>query len=598
MNTPFLGEYDVERIKEKTLDITLLRRLTHYLHPYRYHLTAAIVLLLLAKGVEAIIPIFIGEVTNWILAPMNIDPESTYHAAILAGIGIIGILILGYLLEALNVVLKSWVGQHALLSLREDVYDHIIRLPVQYYDHHAIGSLMTRTIHDVDQINQMFSESIVSILGNLFLFICIFLGIIWIDWRIAVAIGCLIPLVVLHTNTFRVHQGRSFKWVRAIVATMNGFIQEHLMGISLVKKFGLVDKELKTFSAMNTDLKTAYLQTIYNFAFFVAGIDLAMTSFLVVVFVMLVIFSPDGGFQAGTYFTLSLYSLMIFRPLSDLAERFNSLQSAFAAAERVFRILDTPKEQIDEGSDELREIESIVFDDVWFAYKNEEWVLKGISFEVKKGDSMAFVGVTGAGKTTIMNLLLRFYDYQKGEILINGQPITHYSKQTLRKHFSTVLQDPVILSGTVKENITFQNPSITDEQVGKAIDYVKMREYVDKWPEGINTHLAERGKSLSVGEMQLISMARSVAHNRNIVILDEATANIDSHTEMVIRKALERILHDKTAMIIAHRLSTIKHVDTILVLHDGTIVEKGSHEALLKKKGFYEKLYHLQTIPN
>jgi ATP-binding cassette, subfamily B, multidrug efflux pump len=596
MGVSFLGDYDVERIKGKSLDMALFRRLTCYLRPYKYYLAAALFLLMLAKAIEAIIPIFIGEVTNWVLDPMDVDPESTYHSVMLAGAGIIGILVFGYLLEAVNVVLRSWVGRHALLSLRQDVYDHILKLPIRYYDHHTIGSLMTRTIHDVDQINQMFSESIVSILGNLFLFVGIFVGIIWIDWRIAIAIGCLVPLVVWHTNIFRISQGRSFKWVRAIVATMNGFIQEQLMGISLVKKFGLVDKELRTFSIMNKDLKTAFLQTIYNFAFFIAGIDFATTAFLVVVFVILVTFSPDGGFQAGTYFTLSLYSLMIFRPLSDIAERFNVLQSAFAASERVFRILDTPKEEMEEGSDDLDEIESIVFDEVWFAYKEEEWVLRGLSFEVKRGDSVAFVGVTGAGKTTIISLLLRFYDYQKGNILINGKPINYYSKQALRRHFSTVLQDPVILSGTVKENITFQDPSITDEQVDQAIEYVNMKEYVDRWPGGLLHKLTERGKSLSVGEMQLISMARSVAHNRSVVILDEATANIDSHTEMVIRQALEKILHDKTAMIIAHRLSTIKHVDTIFVIHDGVVAEKGAHSELLNKNGIYEKLYHLQTI--
>jgi len=589
--------YKAEEVESKIVDYALIKRLVVYLLPYKPYIALSLVTLIIAKIIESTVPIFIGKVTQKILdtydsAPVDVDILFQY--VLYSGLGIIGLLFFSYAMEAINVLVKSWVGQKALFTLRKEVYNHVLSLPIKYYDQHTIGRLMTRVIHDVDQINQMFSESLVPIIGNIILFVCIFFGIVWIDWRVAIAITCLMPMVIWHTNIFRKSQRKSFKAVRVIVSAMNTFMQEQLMGIAIVRKFGTRKRELKKFSSMNEDLKTSYLETIYNFSFFTAGIDFAIGTFLVSIFVLLVIFAPSEGFQASTYFALSLYSLMIFRPLSDLAERYNVLQSAAASAERIFNILDEETEVLDQKETDIGKIHSIKFDDVWFAYENDNWVLSGLSFEITSGSSVAFVGVTGAGKTTITSLLLRLYDHQKGNILINGHDIRSISKSSLRSIFSVVLQDPVIFSGSVLENIRLFDKSISEEQVNRAINYVNLRSYVDRWPKGINYLLTERGKELSVGEMQLISLARSIATERQVLILDEATANIDSKTEKNIQDALKKILHEKTTLMIAHRLSTIKEVTTILVIHKGRIVEKGSHDQLVKLNGIYEKLYRLQ----
>ncbi len=592
------SSYEAEQIKSTTVDYTLLKDLLVDLYPYKNMIIFSLVALLIAKVIESVVPILIGTVTQQILDTLNMsgtDHETLFRYVVYSSMGIIGLLVLSYIMEAINVLLKSWVGQKALYTLRNDVYDHILRLPVNYYDRHAIGRLMTRTIHDVDQINQMFAESVVPIVGNVILFICIFIGITWINWRIAIAIACLMPLIFVHINLFRRSQRRSFKHVRVIVSAMNTFMQEHLMGISVIRKFGLLKQELKKFSLMNEDLKTAHLETVYNFSFMSAGIDFATSTFLVVVFVLLVVFAPPEGFQAGSYFALSLYALMTFRPLSDLAERYNVLQAAAAAAERIYNILDQKPEDLDSGENAIEEVTSIIFDDVWFAYDKDDWVLQGLSFEVQKGESIAFVGVTGAGKTTIMSLLMRLYDHQRGRILINGKDIRLFSKRTLRGAFSVVLQDPVIFTGSVFENICMYDNSISKDDVNSAIDYVNLRSFIDKWEGGLEHALTERGKGLSVGEMQLISLARSIACNRSVIVLDEATASIDSKTEKVIQDALKKILREKTTLVIAHRLSTVKEVDKIVVVHEGNVAEVGKHAELLEAGGVYEKLYRLQA---
>lgn len=594
--TKYHHTYVREKLDKRTIDAAILIKLLAYLMPYRFLLALGVLLLFAAKVIEAFIPIYIGEVTQKILnfySFPNSNGQELFDTVLLSSFFIILLLIAGYLLEAVNVIIKSWAGQRALIALREQVYRHIICLPLSYYDSHAVGSLMTRTIHDVDQINQMFAESVIPIIGNAMLFIAIFVGIAAINWPLAIVLGMLMPLVFLHTNLFRKTQRKSFDTVRLIVSAMISFLQEYLMGIGIIRKFGLIKKEMNYFNEINEDHKNAYLETIYNFSFFTSGIDFAISLFFVVVFVMLVLFAPPEGFQAGTYFTLSLYVLMIFRPLTDLAERYNVLQAAFAAAERIFHLLDVKVENLDEGLDSLQEIETIEFEDVWFAYKDDDWVLKGLSFKVYKGESIAFVGITGAGKTTIISLLLRLYEIQKGLIKINGISIDKYSKKWLRKHFSVVLQDPVIFSGTILDNIRLFDEHIPVHEVERAIDYVNLRGYLERFPNGIHHLLAERGKSLSAGEMQLISLARAVVRKSSILILDEATANIDIQTERAIQDALGKIFKEKTALVIAHRLSTIQRAKRILVIHHGKLAESGTHQQLLASKGIYEKLYQL-----
>ena len=592
---PSHQKYEKEALKNPGFDMTILKGLIGYLRPYRSFLIFTIILLVIAKGIEAYVPIYIGSVAQIVLnnpSGEDLSPIITHCLTIM------GLLFLVYLLDTLNVFLKNWIGQNGLYKLRLDVYRHIQQMPLEYYNKNAVGSLMTRTIHDVDQINMMFSESVVPLIGSALLFVSILVGLFFVDYRVALALIAILPLVFTLTNSFRKNQRRCYRKIRQLVSAMNAFVQEHLMGASTIRSFGLQDQEKALFDEINEDHRHANVETIHYFAVFFSGIDFIQSLSLILVFFVLVAFAPAGiGFQGGTYFTFSIYVLMLFRPLGDLADRYNLLQSAIAAADRIFSVLSQPTE--DPGPRDGPKIETlhtIEFKDVWFAYKGENWILKGFSFTIKKGESVALVGLTGAGKTTLLNLLNRFYDIQKGSIRINGKDIREYPLQALRQQFGIVLQDPEIFSGSVASNISLGDPQITENKIDAVINYVNLRPTIDKFPDGIHHRLTERGKSLSAGERQLVSMARAVAFDREVIILDEATANIDSKTEKAIQDALKKILHDRTTIVIAHRLSTIKDVDRIVVLHHGMAAETGTHEELLTAKGIYEKLYRLQFV--
>lgn len=594
-------KYRLEHIGPKTLDLRLIKKLLKYFASYKKWILIAVAFLIIAKVIEAAVPIYIGQMTQQIIdgSKSTLDDKYTLASIILySSLLLIGLLIFGYILDTLSMVIKNWIGQKALYKLRTEVFNHIQHLPVEYYNKNPVGRLMTRTIHDIDQISQMFTESVIPIFGSLLLFFLMGIGIALLDWRIAIVFAFILPLVVWLTNRFRVYQRRAYDLVRNVVAAMNIFVQEHLMGASTIRNFGLQEQANVKFEEINEDHRIANLETIHHFSYFIAGIDFLQSLSLIFAFVILVLFAPPGtGFQAGIFFTLTLYVVMFFRPLADLAERYNILQSAMAAAERVFYILDQPiepKEKLHEP--ELNIVNNIVFENVWFAYEGENWVLKGVSFRIEKGESIAIVGMTGAGKSSIINLLLRFYDFQKGSITINGKDIRDYPLHALRKAFSVVLQDPEIFSGTIYDNIALYDPEITPARINSIIDYVHLRSLISKFQDGLQHRITERGLNLSVGEMQLISLARAVAHDRSALILDEATANIDSHTEQMIQDTLKRVLHERTAIVIAHRLSTIKDVTRIIVIHSGTLVESGTHQELLKHKGIYEKLYRIQFL--
>lgn len=595
---PVYKKYLREHAKTHHLDKHLIRRLLSYLSPYKYLVALAILFLLFARIIEALVPLFIGHITQVIIDSEQASTgykESLFTTILQTILFIIGMLFVGYIFDATSVILKSKVGQKAVYTLRTEVYDHIQKLPMRYYDHHAVGRLMTRTIHDVEQINQMFTESAIPILGNIILFLCIITSIYFLDWRIGILFTLIFPFVVMLTNRFRYYQRYCYDMVRNIVSAMNAFVQEHLLGASTIRNFGIQKREKLQFDEINVDHCAANIETIHHFAFFIAGIDFLQSLALILIFSVLVSFSPPGtGFEVGKFFTFSLYTLMFFRPLTDLAERYNVLQSSMSAAERVFSILDKPRESYDQNGITLEKIGNITFDDVWFAYDNENWILKGLTFQLNEGESLALVGVTGSGKTTVISLLMRFYEIQKGSITINGHDIKEYSLHSLREQFSVVLQDPVIFSGTLFDNITLYRPDITVERVNEVIDYVNLKNLVQRLPNGIFFPLGERGQTLSTGEMQLVSLARAVAHERSILVLDEATANIDTTTEKLIQEALEKILSQKTAIVIAHRLSTIRDVSRILVINNGVVAESGTHQELLHLKGIYEKLYRVQ----
>lgn len=593
-------EYIEEHVESAATDKQLIFRLLRYLRPYRTLLIAAVCLLLFSKIIEASVPIFIGRLAQAILnsgATDEIEKTALLSHILTSGFYILGLLLLSYILDSGNVILRSWVGQNGLYRLRKRIYEHVMQMPLSFFNKNTVGRLMTRTIHDVDQINQMFADSVIPIIGNLFLFIAIFIGIAFVDWRIAVLMVIVLPGVWWLTARFRHFQRLCYNRIRTVVSAMNTFVQEHLMGASIIRNFGLQSRTKKEFEEINDDYCNVYVESIHHFSFFIAGIDLIQNGSLVLAFVVIVVYSPLGsGFDVGTFMTFSLYSLMFFRPLADLAERYNILQSAMAAAARIFHLLDSDSERkADTGTRHLEDVESIIFEDVWFAYEDENWVLKGLSLGLYHGHSYAFVGMTGAGKSSIMSLLLRFYEPQKGTIRINGIPIQEYSLNSLRHQFSVVLQDPVIFSGTVAENLSLFDSGISQHEIHSAIDYLGLSPWLTHFPQGLEHVLHEQGKGLSAGEMQLISLARAMTHSRSVLILDEATANVDALTEQTMQQAFHKVLASKKMMtlVIAHRLPTVKEVSTIIVLQSGKVVEEGNHQALLEKKGTYEKLYRL-----
>ncbi len=556
------------------MDWKLFKKLLVYFRPYRFLLVLSILCLVAAKMVEASVPVLLGRMTNDIL-----DHVISWDFLYSNYWFILGLLFASYILDSISVSLKVWIGQKAIYTLREEIYHHLIRMPLRYYDQNAIGRLMTRTIHDVDQINQMFAESIVPMIGNFLLFISITIGVIVLDSRLFYVMIIIVPAIYWLTNHFRHYQSLCYHKIRTIIASMNGFVQEHLMGASVIRSFGLQAKEKEVFDQLNIDHCEAHKDTIRNFAFFSSGIEFLQSFSLISVFVLLTTTTMGFEMQAGTFFGFSLYILMIFRPLMDVAERYNVLQASFAAGARVFELLDQ-KEEDDQGTRVLNTIDEIEFQDVWFSYDEKQWVYQGLNFSLKRGEKVALVGQTGAGKTTIMSLLLRLYRIQKGAIKINGIDIQNYTLGSLRSQFALVLQDPVLFSGTVEENISLFSSKVQLKEIGV--------------PLPLQKKLSERGKSLSVGERQLISMARALAFDRPMLLLDEATANIDTATEQLIQKALKRLLTNSTALIIAHRLSTIKDVDRILLISGGKVAEEGTHESLLEQQGFYEKLHRLQ----
>lgn len=597
MDDPLYEKYRREHPFKTVVDKRLINELLGYIYPYRFAVIISITLLIIAKAIEATVPIFIGYTAQEIVSsPRGETNEPLFNQILWSCLVLIGLLVMTYILELISMILKNWAGQKALVTIRTRVFDHIQRLPISYFNQNPIGRLLTRTIHDIDQIGQLFIESLIPLFGNFVLFLSMLIGIAWINWQIALAFSLILPFVAWLTNRFRKNQRRCYDLLRNIIAAMNTFVHEHLLGASIIRNFGLQKQEKRHFDVLNEDFRIGNIRTIHHFAYFIAGIDLFQNISLISAFVILVLLAPPNAeFQVGTFFTFTLYSVMFFRPLVDLAERYNILESALSAAARVSHILQEPSEPKEQPTEQtIDEITSIEFDDVWFAYTNEEWVLKGVSFSLEKGESLAFVGVTGVGKTTILSLLLRFFDHHKGSIKINGKDIRSYPLHAVRRKFSVVLQDPVIFSGTIQDNIALFGKEVNQDRIDSTIEYLGMQAVMAKYTDGIKHRLQVGGKGLSAGEMQLLSLARAVAHERSVLVLDEATANIDAMTEKMIQRALNKMLQDRTALIVAHRLSTIRHATRIIVLHQGVVAEQGSHDELLARKGLYEKLYRIQ----
>jgi ATP-binding cassette, subfamily B, multidrug efflux pump len=494
------------------------------------------------------------------------------------------------------------VGQLAMYDLRHELFARLQRLPLAFFDRSPIGRLVTRLTTDVDTLNDLFASGVVAMLGNCFVLIAIIAAMLRLDWRLALAAFSVIPLIVGATLVFRNHVRDANRRIRVAIARINAFLQEHISGMSVVQLFNRERKAKEQFAQANRAHMEAFKDAILAFALFYPVVELLAVLAIAIVLWYGGLRVIAGTLTLGTVAAFMLLAQQFFRPIQDLSEKFNILQTAMASSERIFRLLDepitiqSPPQPAPRGTPR-GEIE---FSHVWFAYHggaepaDEDWVLRDVSFRVTPGQTAAIVGHTGAGKTTIISLLLRFYDVQRGQILLDGRDIREYALHDLRKYFGIVLQDPVLFSGTLESNIRMGTEWIDRGTVERAVEEVGLGPYVHSLPSGVGTAVGERGSTFSVGQRQLVNFARALAHNPRFLILDEATSSVDTKTELIIRAALDRLLAGRTAVVIAHRLSTIQYASQILVFHKGRLRERGSHQELLARRGIYHRLYQLQ----
>ncbi|HUO83711.1 MAG TPA: ABC transporter ATP-binding protein, partial [Thermoanaerobaculia bacterium] len=485
--------------------------------------------------------------------------------------------------------------QYVMYDLRKEIFGHLQRLDLKFFDRNPVGRLLTRVTTDVEALNEMFTAGFVTIFGDIFVLVGIVAVLFWMDWRLALVLFSILPFILLVSLWFRRGARITYRQVRARIAAINAFLQEHLSGMAVVQLFNREPEESNKFEGLNARHRDANLDSIRYYAVFYPAVEIIQS-----VGIALIIWYGGGKvvqntLSIGALVAFFSYAQRFYEPISDLSEKYNILQGAMAASERIFKLLDTrwEIESPPEGKriDEVREIE---FRSVWFAYKDEEWVLKNVSFRIRRGERIAVVGHTGAGKTTITNVLLRFYDVQKGAILINGIDVREMDLGHLRSLFAIVQQDVFLFSGTVEENIRLGDLGIPQERIVRASERVQAARFIRRLPDGYQAPLRERGAGLSAGEKQLLSFARALAFDPPVLILDEATSSIDTETEHLIQQGIEILMEGRTSLVIAHRLSTIRSADSILVFHHGEIRERGTHDDLLVEGGIYRRLYELQ----
>ncbi len=485
------------------------------------------------------------------------------------------------------------LGQRVVKDLRIAVYEKIVGLNLRQFDTTPIGTLTTRTIDDIERINDIFSDGLIPIIADLLTIIFTLATMFWINWQLTLVSLAPFPIMIIATYFFKESVNKSFVEVRNAVASLNAFIQEHLSGMAVVQAFAAEGRELNKFKKINAEHRFANIKAIFAYSVFfpIVEVVLAISTGLLVWFI------AGNALDAGLLMSFILYLNQLFRPLRVIADKFNVLQMGMVAAERVFKVMDNTDEMPPDSPDctDAGILKgNIEFKDVWFAYKEDQYVLKGINFSIGAGQTVALVGHTGSGKTSIISLLNRLYTTQKGLLLLDQKPITTYTLESLRRNIGVVLQDVFLFSGSIFDNITLRNPAITEEEVVKAAKMMGLHDFIMQLPGGYQYHVMERGATLSLGQRQLISFIRALLYNPSVLVLDEATSSVDSETELLIEKATETLITGRTSIVIAHRLSTIRKADLIIVLDKGEVKEAGNHESLLQKNGFYARLYEMQ----
>jgi ATP-binding cassette, subfamily B, multidrug efflux pump len=574
---------------DQIYDRTLLRRLLGFLRPYKLQVACAFVLIVTMAALDLTGP--------W-LYKVAID-RSIARGDVSALPGIAGLyllaLVLAFAVRYGQVYLLAMTGQRVMLDLRRTLYSHLQRLHVGYFDKNPVGRLMTRVTTDVDAVNELFTSGVVTVFGDLFTLFGIMGVMLYMNWKLALVTFAVIPFFFVVTNWFRRGSRRSFREVRRLVAQLNTFMQENLTGMAVVQLFRREERARSAFDAVNREHADANLRQMFYYAVFYPAIDLLAAVAVAAILLYGGASVLAGALTVGALVAFVQYSERFWRPISDLSEKFNILQAAMASAERIFTLLDTePRVVTPERPVRLEPVRGrVAFEDVSFAYQDEDYVLREVSFAVEPGRSVALVGATGAGKTTIISLLSRFYDVSAGRVTLDGVDVRELDLSQLRSSLAIVLQDVHLFSGTIAGNIRLGS-AIPDERVQAAARAVHAHRFIEALPGGYDAEVTERGATLSVGQKQLLSFARALAHDPRVLVLDEATSSVDTETEGLIQDALKVLLRDRTAIVIAHRLSTIQSVDEILVMHKGRVRERGRHAQLLAQRGMYWKLYQLQ----
>ncbi|UCH65460.1 MAG: ABC transporter ATP-binding protein [Ignavibacterium sp.] len=579
-----------EEILGKAYDAKLMRRLLSYVKPYKMYVIFAILLNIIVAALGPLRPY---------LTKIAVDDyifNSDYYGLLYISLALFGTLMLQAVIQYFLTYYTQYLGQRTLYDLRTQIFNHTQRLALKFFDRTPIGRIVTRATNDVEALGELFSSGIVMVFSDVFIILWILAFMFFMDIQLSLVTLSVLPALIYGTFLFRKKVRERYRDVRLHLARLNSYMQEHVTGMSAVQIFNKEEDELNKFSSINNDYRVANIKSIFYYALFYPSVEILSS-----IAVGLIIWYGggeviQGALTIGVLFAFIQYTEMFFRPIRDLSEKYNIMQTAMASSERIFKLLDNETfVKNPENPVKIEKVEGkIEFKNVWFAYNDEDYVLKDINFSINPGETIAIVGHTGAGKTSIINILTRFYDINKGEILVDGINIESVDKKELRHHISSVLQDVFLFSGDIESNINLAKEDILPEKVAQAAKIVGASEFIESLPNKYGEEVKERGATLSVGQKQLISFARALAFDPKILILDEATSSIDTEAEQLIQKAISKLLVGRTAIVIAHRLSTIQNADKIIVMHKGEIRETGNHQELLAKRGIYYKLYQLQ----
>jgi ATP-binding cassette, subfamily B, multidrug efflux pump len=581
----------MSKITGDAFNVSLLKRVFQYVKPYRKIFILSIILTILLALIAPARPFLIQHTLD------NYIMKGHYNGLLTMTILMLVLLVLQAGIQFSHTLLTNTLGQSAIRDLRINVFNHITKLRLKYFDNTPIGQLITRTVSDLETIAEIFSEGLIVIIGDILMVIVIIGVMVYRDWALTLVVLLPMPLLILATSIFQKAIKSAFQQIRTEVSNLNTYLQEHISGISIIQYFAREDQEYKKFVKINARYRDANIRSNWYYSIFFPVVEIisAMSLGLLVWYGSRSILSKPLDVTPGTIAEFILYISMLFRPIRELADKFNTLQMGMVGAERVFKVLDTDEVTENKGSFIPAKMQgNISFDQVWFAYNEGNYVLKNISFQVPAGKTVALVGATGAGKSSTINILNRFYEIQKGDIKIDGIKIQDYELNYLRSNIATVLQDVFLFSDTIFNNITLNNPDIQMEEVVDAAKKVGAHDFIERLPGGYQYNVMERGATLSAGQAQLISFIRALVYNPSILVLDEATSSVDTETELLIQRAIENLMKGRTSIVIAHRLSTIQKADKILVLDKGEIKEMGTHQQLLKLNGYYKKLYDLQ----